>query len=245
VRAPAAWPVRPPGPAQAVSAFLWTLSVAVAGAPAAAPAGEAGSSREPAADGDSPEVGQSPPIADAVAQPFARAYAYLAPSWQAAQDFQTFLRHWSGVRRLDPLAVLPVGAPPGGDPRTVNVFAEVRLLLTPQAPDRPAVAFAEGIYTVVPAEGGWLLGSGALRTEDFGLGPPDGPEGPSPEAVAVAAARATARRLGRTASAATEVQTGRSADHQADVRVRLGDDLYLVRTYHLADGQWVALSVQR
>ncbi len=251
--APATWPAHPAGPVDAVSAFLWSLSAAVAGKagpPSAASTTSAASTATPANPNsvapEAPATSSPGAVGGEVALPFARAYAYLAPGWQARQPFAEFVRNWTPVRHLDPLAIIAAGAPPDGDPKMVRVFAEVRILdVTGGNPGHVALSFADGFFLADPTPQGWLLESGSLQPEDFGLLRPTGGNA-SPEATAEASARALAARLGRTgASGAARVRLESRPDHQAHAWVHLGQDVYSVRLYQLADAQWVSLSVQR
>lgn len=225
---PAARPFPAPGAVAAVSGFFWSLSAAVAGgrtAPRSASAAGAAA---------------GPPATEALAQ----AYAYLAPSWRAAEPFANFTRRWSGTRALDLLAALPAGPPPG-DPRAERIFVEVRTLTEVGNGDaRAALEFASGFYTAEPSPQGWLLRAGQLRPEAFGLGLAAGGEGPS--AAAVAAARTLARSLGLPgARAAAQVHLTSGTPGRANAGVRLGADTFTVSLYQLVDGQWVVLRTTR
>lgn len=238
LKAPQSWPTQPAGPVEAVSAFLWSLSTAVGGN-AGYPSASAQASSAQAAPAT------PAPVRDSAAAPFARAYAYLAPEWRANLPFATFLRTWDAVRHLDPLGIIAVGPPPGGDPRTVRVFVEVRILAArPGEPADIALSFADGFYVTTPSPQGWHLSSGSLHLEDFGLLPGSGAS-PGPESAAAQAARAAAARLGRPTAGPEKVLLEVRPDHQTLATVRLGEDAYTVRIYQLADGQWVALSAQR
>jgi len=229
---PAVRPVAPAGPVQAVSGFLWSLGSAVAGQ-----------------TGPGPTVGQTPatgasPTTGAPGESFARAYAYLTPAGRAALPFAAFARQWAGVHSLDLLAALPAG-PPEGEPRLERVFVEVRTLgLACGEPSRVCLSFAAGFYTTEPTSTGWRVRGGSLSPERFGLDRP--PVGATPEAVAAAAARALAARLGRPGAGATpQVQVSRGAGYQATAVVHLGAEHYDVRLYHLADGAWTVVRLAR
>lgn len=231
---PPSWSTQPLSAQAAVSALIWSLASAVAGSPP--PEAPAGSG---------PEAGAAAPPAsgDAVSGAFARAYAYLAPSWRGKLPFADFQRAWADVRQLEPLAILPAGAPPG-EPRAGVVFVEARLLLGgPGLPHGTAVQFAAGFYVAAPDGGIYRVDSGGLRPESFSA------EAAAPggaERAATAAARALARRLGRPgAGDAATVRVTPGAAHQASAAVRLGPESYTVRLYQAVDGAWVALSVER
>lgn len=234
-------PAAAPGPLPAVSGFFWALSAAVTGqgvAGAAAPAPRSEAAGRPASEQGGPQ-----PAAPGT-EAFARAYSYLAQSWQNTLPFSAFVQGWAQTRALDLLAAIPAG-PPAGDPSAERVFVEVRTLAeiggeTPHA----VLGYAAGFYTAEPGPRGWHLRGGGLTPETFPLHRAGRSAGPDP--VAAAAAGNLARQAGRPgAGSVPSVRVTAGPDHRASAAVRLGNETYTVLLYELVDGQWVALRVSR
>lgn len=252
---PALRPAAPQGPVQAARDFFLALSAAVAttaeNTRAAAEAGTGlpdasatprGTERPvapaPVAGGAADRGDRPPPaLGEQAAAAFSLAYNYLDPGWQARMPFRTFVETWGADRRLDLLAALPAGHPPGA-PRTGRAFVEVRSLVG--LADGTAVVYAYGFFLAASGREGWRLLKGQLRREQFapltGIGVAE-----TPEAVALAAARGRAAAGGRPAAPVGPVRVQPGADHTAEAKLTLGGRTYLIRLYRLVDGGWVAL----
>ncbi len=167
---------------------------------------------------------------------FVRAYGYLDQAWRSRVPFSMFTGQWSGVRRMDVLAVLPAGSPSGA--RTAQrAFAEVRLFAdTP----RPVIVLAYGTFLAAPERGGYFLTSGSLHDEPH---LPSGTNPPSPSAVAQAVVAA--------ANPGTEPTAGLARSgaqpHTVTVTVSIGPTTAptIVQLYQLVNGQWVVIQTQR
>lgn len=212
---PPSWPVAAPDPVQAVQAFFWSLGIAVAG-----------------------QHGAPAKVDAATAGPFARAYTYLSPQWQARQAFAEFLRQWTPVQHLDLLATVPAGTAGGGS-TTSRVFVEVRELSAGADGATPlCLCFAYGFFTAVATSHGFRLSGGRLIPEDF---TPTLVGNRSAGAAATAAAKAVAAARGWSGPPSASVRLTPQPHHQATASVAISHHAVTVHLYELASGDWIAV----
>ena len=230
---PATIPARPGTPVLAVRAFFWQIGLALAAEP-----GGVSAAATPAKGAGPPPAKPAP---DAAHAGFARAYGLLAPDWSATMPFAKFTAAWARLRRLDLLAAIATGAPPGS-PSAVRVFVEIRTLTTAtaQCPES-CLGFADGFYVAIPSPSGWHLAGGRLEAENLAGRPSPAPV----QALAAARAYAAGRPQPPAANAPHGVQLGEAHDHLLHAQVTLGGNRYSVRLFQLVDGSWVALTVQQ